>query len=293
MTNLLISKQTKLSIDRFAAKPSHGLLISGPAGSGKTAVALELGAQLLGLSAPEQLANYPYFHHLVTPPDKKEIPIELVRELIRQLKLKTLGASTVRRIVLVENAELLSHEAQNSLLKSLEEAPDDTVFLLSAPAKNYLLPTIASRLQELAVQPVSLAEATEYLQAAHAETEIKSAWQLSAGSASLLVALLSTGHEHPLKKAVASFKQFLNEDRGFRLVRLDALEKDKLELGNFLDAGGRILNVLHQEAVKKQSEPQANRFLVARRQVLEAQQLLQANTMPRLILLDLILNLAV
>lgn len=71
------------------------------------------------------------------------IKIEETRELKEKLKLKPFSGK--KKLVIIYNAENLTKEAQNSLLKSLEEPPEDTVILLSTPNENLLLPTIISR----------------------------------------------------------------------------------------------------------------------------------------------------
>lgn len=77
--------------------------------------------------------------------DKKngEIGIQLVRELRRQLSLKTTEGY---RLVIIEQAEKLTTEAANSFLKTLEEPPEKTIIILTASSQN-LLPTIVSRCQ--------------------------------------------------------------------------------------------------------------------------------------------------
>lgn len=49
------------------------------------------------------------------------------------------------RIVVIENASVMTHEAQNALLKTLEEPPEEAILLLGAPSEANLLPTILSR----------------------------------------------------------------------------------------------------------------------------------------------------
>lgn len=71
----------------------------------------------------------------------EEYSIEAVRELQRKLSFKG------RKTALILDADGLSSEAQNALLKILEEPPKDTIIILTAFTRFSLLPTIASRCQ--------------------------------------------------------------------------------------------------------------------------------------------------
>ncbi|MDP3726717.1 MAG: hypothetical protein Q8Q96_00185 [bacterium] len=75
--------------------------------------------------------------------EKGTIGIEEVRNLQKKLFLKPLKSPV--KAVVIKNAENLTLEAQNALLKSLEEPPDNTIIILTASNKDLLLPTILSR----------------------------------------------------------------------------------------------------------------------------------------------------
>lgn len=69
--------------------------------------------------------------------------IEEVKNMQKKLFLKPIKSKT--KAVVVEDAELLTTEAQNAMLKLLEEPPDNTIVVLSADTKEAFLPTIISR----------------------------------------------------------------------------------------------------------------------------------------------------
>lgn len=75
--------------------------------------------------------------------EKGTIGIEEVRNLQKKLFLKPLKSPT--KAVVVKNAENLTIIAQNALLKSLEEPPENTLVILTVSNKDLLLPTILSR----------------------------------------------------------------------------------------------------------------------------------------------------
>ncbi len=88
----------------------------------------------------------------VLEPQGKSIKIEQIRALEAKLHFRPLEAE--RRLVLIPQAELLTREAANALLKSLEEPPPYTLFVLLAQTTEALLPTIVSRCQVVRFRPL-------------------------------------------------------------------------------------------------------------------------------------------
>ncbi len=87
----------------------------------------------------------------ITPGDKPTIAIEKVREVISRLSLRALEAP--QKLVLIFGADLMTPQAQNAVLKTLEEPPGPTCFFLTALRARALLPTIRSRTQALRLAP--------------------------------------------------------------------------------------------------------------------------------------------
>ncbi len=292
--SLLLHPRTKARIEKFALEPAPAILIAGPSGSGKLSLARQLAAEVLDIKV-EKLPDYPYFNHLQTPRDKREISIESVRQVIKDMRLKPVitGQKRAKRVILIENADNLSEEAQNALLKSLEEPADDTVFMLTVEREAALLPTIVSRVQKLAVAPVGAALALEHFKESYSAKDIDSAWQLSQGAAGLLSALLKDEAEHPLKQAVQEAKKFLRMDKYQRALYLDSLSSNKAELKEFLRALGIVLAALHAASVKTGSSSQQKKISAARRLASTAADSLNHNASPRLVCLHLALSLPV
>ncbi|MBQ2697864.1 MAG: hypothetical protein IJF59_04225, partial [Clostridia bacterium] len=80
---------------------------------------------------------------LVVAPEGASLKVEQIRALRETARLAPMGGS--RRVALIESADLMTPQAQNALLKLLEEPPAHLVFLLTAVRAGALLPTILSR----------------------------------------------------------------------------------------------------------------------------------------------------
>ncbi|MFN0219170.1 MAG: DNA polymerase III subunit delta' [Hyphomicrobium sp.] len=127
------------------------------------------------------------------------IPVDEVRRLKNFLSLSAEEGG--RRVVIVDTADDLNVNAANALLKSLEEPPSRTLFLILSSAPGRLLPTIRSRCRTLGLSPLSdahLREATfAALQAAGKPTPSASDWAnleaITGGSVRRALALLEGG----------------------------------------------------------------------------------------------------
>ncbi len=89
----------------------------------------------------------------ILSPQGQKIKIEQIRQLENKLRFVPLEAP--RRLILIPEAEAMTREAANALLKSLEEPPPYTLFVLLAPSTDVLLPTIVSRTQIIRFHPLT------------------------------------------------------------------------------------------------------------------------------------------
>jgi DNA polymerase-3 subunit delta' len=151
------------------ARMHHAWLIAGKRGLGKMHFALEAARVLVEeAGVPQSSAAHPdviVLSHL--PKDEKEErkrddgkPYELKRNItidqIRQMQARLTTRPTVgeRRAVIIDPADDLEKNAANALLKSLEEPPRGTFFLLVSHRPAKLLPTIRSRCRTLRFPPL-------------------------------------------------------------------------------------------------------------------------------------------
>jgi len=148
--------RTALSGERM----HHAWILTGRKGVGKAAFALQAARELVG---GQCMGDHPDILVLTHPPKddkeaekraegkpyetKRNIPVDEIRAMQRRLNTRpTLGD---RRAVIVDPADDLEPSASNALLKSLEEPPPGTFFILVAHRIGRLLPTIRSRCRVL------------------------------------------------------------------------------------------------------------------------------------------------
>jgi DNA polymerase-3 subunit delta' len=153
----------------------HAWLLAGKSGLGKMHFALAAARTLVG--AATDVENHPDIHVLThLPKDDKEErkreegkPFEVKRNItigqIRamQQRLTTRPTMGARRAIIVDPADDMERNASNALLKSLEEPPVGTFFLLVSHRPAKLLPTIRSRCRTLRFHALKDAEIAELL----------------------------------------------------------------------------------------------------------------------------------
>lgn len=136
---------------------SHAYLFSGPKGVGKTSVARIVAHEVNKLPYSDETI------HL----DIIEIDAASNRRIdeIRNLRDKVHIAPTAAKfkVYIIDEVHMLTKEAFNALLKTLEEPPSHCIFILATTEPHKLPETIVSRTQQFTFKPVGVAAATDHI----------------------------------------------------------------------------------------------------------------------------------
>jgi DNA polymerase III subunit delta' len=172
----------------------HALLLEGPQGVGKATLAFHLAGHMLKYPRPEDaplslavpdFGTAPYRQiamgtslsvlHITRPFDAKTgkfktgIPIEEIRRVGHFLNRTSHDGAW--RVVIVDPADDMNRNAANALLKTLEEPPKRTLFILISHSSGRLLPTIRSRCQSIRFEPLAHHDLSAALQSIDLDTQ--------------------------------------------------------------------------------------------------------------------------
>lgn len=154
----------------------HAYLFTGSPGTGRCTLALRY-AQALNCASPKapgepcgqcrickqiDRMQQPDLLVIKKPEDRTEIIIDQIRDL--EYKLNLSPYESHYRIGLLVQFEKANDNAQNALLKTLEEAPDKAILLMTADSVETLLPTISSRCEVLRLRPMAIQSLSEELE---------------------------------------------------------------------------------------------------------------------------------
>lgn len=206
-TDLLIADRPARTLDDALARgaTTGGWLLSGPKGVGKATVARALVAAhlsgadrlggadgaVVGLVEAESHPDLQLLRRGVNEKTAKPytvIRVEDVRVVTERLYRTT---ATGRRAVVVDTADEMNASSANAMLKSLEEPPAGTLFVLLTRAVGGLLPTIRSRCRVVGLSPIEEDRLTAWLvRRGESEEEARAAARASGGAPGRALSLL-------------------------------------------------------------------------------------------------------
>ncbi|HUD05533.1 MAG TPA: hypothetical protein VMR18_01235 [Candidatus Saccharimonadales bacterium] len=290
MDSIVINSSTNQELVSFIEKPSQAIGIVGVNGSGKRTLVQWLTSKLLQINF-DKVTTYPYY--LDISPVNDSISIEEIRNTQKFLKLKTPEDDRlIRRVAVIEHAEVMTREAQNALLKQLEEPPNDTVFILTLDNVHGILPTVLSRLTTINIHKPSKTQIISFFSAMkNSESDINKAYLLSGGLIGSMSSFLTEGETEKTEITIGEVKELLVMSKLDRLLSIDKLYVKKDDLKQFI----QMLIQMSQGTIIQTASKNDNQSLSKWKRILslayDAKVALQKNAQPKLVLMDLLINL--
>ena len=230
------SKPIQTLLQSSECKPSHAWIFSGPKGVGKCTTALTYARKLLkSLKTLKTETNQHPDLHYVCKEDvvwsqnpslqrrkQTNIPLDLLRERIiggktsdgkqhDSVAFKT-PVLAKHKVFVIDEAELLTEDGQNALLKSVEEPPPNTTIIFVSSREDLLLPTIRSRCQLLPFSPLDSSAMRSWAETREFEVspeDLSWAIHFSCGSPGLVCEAVDSG----LPELALSLNSFLSLQR--------------------------------------------------------------------------------
>ena len=211
-------------------KTSHSYLFIGTEGIGKKLIAEEFAKMLLAVKDTE---NSPDFS--IIEPDGNSIKIEQIREFQKKVSEKPIISN--KKVYIINDSDKMTVEAQNCLLKTLEEPPEFVTIILIGSNENSFLSTIKSRCMILHFEKISDEQIQKYLQDNY-QTEINSKIMLEACQGSIGKALEIKDKQELYQNTEQVVNSLERKDKIDILNMSDFIYKskdDKLEILNYMN----------------------------------------------------------
>jgi len=141
-----------------AGKHSHAYLLTGPRGVGKTTVARIIAKQLNGLKKNDLIGDYLDIIEIDGASNRGIDEIRSLRE-----KVRVSPAKLPYKVYIIDEVHMLTKEAFNALLKTLEEPPEHVVFIFATTEVHKLPETIISRTQRFDFKPIPTTAIAKHL----------------------------------------------------------------------------------------------------------------------------------
>lgn len=289
-------KQLKrIESDIESGNLSHAYLLVGSNSIGKHTVAKKMAGILQcennfchECSTCLQVQKGSHIDTIELNDDGESIKIETVRELTERLSMTR---QAKYKIVLIQSLERMPMAAANSFLKTLEEPPERTIFILTTNDITLLLPTIVSRVRAIKFNPVSPSFLTKKLEELYPDQPTEVIKDIS------LFSLGRTGkalHLMESPEALADYVKIYHDVQNFlsyknivdRFSYVESFSTEPEKIDGFFNI---LKHVLRSKILEGSTD--SRKHINTLSKIDEAGMLLKKNVNPRLVLENLMLAL--
>ncbi|NCQ54162.1 hypothetical protein COV88_01170 [Candidatus Saccharibacteria bacterium CG11_big_fil_rev_8_21_14_0_20_41_19] len=236
MIKLIINQSSEKLLVAITNRLPQSLLITGQSGVGLTTISLYIA---------ELLKTNPV---IILPEKDEKIDIErgiISVDIMRRLYNETSTKTDSMRIIIIDCAERMTHQAQNAFLKLLEEPGKNIHFILVSNSASKLLPTIVSRTENLNIKPIST-EQSEQLISGLGVTDVTKQSQLlfmADGLPAELTRLVTNNNYFDKRSStVRNARELLRGTVYQKLLIANSYKDDRASALNLLLDAAKILN---------------------------------------------------
>ena len=251
-----------------SGRASHAYLLEGRAGSGKKTLAYHITAALNCENTSDTVPcgsclTCRKIYRGISPDvvytslDKKakSIGVEKIRQMLEHVQVAPNDLQM--KVYIIDHAHKLTEQAQNTLLKLMEEPPGRALFLLLCENSSMLLPTVRSRTQQLRMELFSDETLYEYVM----ENEpLAESLQRTAPERLMLLLRLSNGTIGSAKRYLSYTEDKLEADPQFSSYQMTE-ETLKILCGDMHAGGGRSVSLILALSERIRDRDQAGAYL--------------------------------
>ncbi len=280
-----------LSLALTSGRLHHAYLFVGPEGIGKRTLAIALAKAVHCVDNAGDFCgscvncrritdgNHPDVRLIEPLAGKREISIQQVRDFEREISFRSFTGK--RKIVVVDPANAMNLAAQNALLKTLEEPPQESLIFLIAPNAGVLVPTLRSRCLRISFAPLARGDVVRYLRTKRGMTgeDVESLAAISMGSIGTALGLdteafgekrrawvdrvgaLKAGQYHAALVAAETLAGNRDDALSF-LAWAQSWHRDLLVYGVAGDQG-ELVNLDMRETIAEQSAPARSELCIS------------------------------
>ena len=277
---MLLSGRSKILLDNIDLKSNQAIVLVNDDIEYLKSVYKDVASRALEISV-DKLQDYPYITKIETT--KSSLGVDEVRDLESKLSLAIPSRKLINRIVIIEQGNIITVSAQQSLLKIIEETPKGTLIIILISSLNKLLPTIRSRTRNIEILKPNINEAVSYY-SNFDKKEVEQNYLISEGNPLVLDALLNKTNvavNDQLKLA----KQIISMEKIDRISLINDLVEDKTKLIETIN----IVKQMAKIGINSDNKAQAKHWMIILEESIKLIDRLTANSYNKLALLDFLL----